>query len=770
MESESSTLDTKQDAENLVKDEKESKEETANVSKDEGTSLEKKTEVKANKSNEAEIGISEYLGKHNGFFGILKQRYSDFVVNEINSAGEVVHLTDRKVPPVPEVIPEMPTELPPELTPNVLEQLDELVGIPRPARIPLVPLPKRSGDDEDMTEDLSESASKVEKNVSLEKKAEPTEILIDVNNVTKEGRTNIHRAVKAKYTSITSFYKEGDDGNKYIVIQNKKSGGNIPKRNSWPKSSLYTTFVLYKENIDTIDAINHLARKTGVKANMFAYAGTKDKRGKTSQLVSVPRVAPERLCQAANFRLIHLGNFRFLPTPQKLGQLRGNKFRIVLREVKDNDEVIMSAVEALKTNGFINYFGSQRFGTTSVSTHSIGRELLKSNWQKAVNLILAPRDNDNPVIKECRTIWKETGDAEAALKVLGRERDSFIEGKLLSGLRDFQRNDLVGALGLIPRNVRVLYLHAYQSFIWNKVVSRRIAKYGLKVLPGDIIRHKNSSNLKDEDLAEEMVDDENKTDVDGENDSEKKDEQKGEKNELSKANIHIVSEEEAKVTHISDVLLPLPGYRIEYPKNEMKDWFIELLEADGLTIDALNHRVKCYSVIGSYRRLVVQPSDITSCITYYSDPTKPLIQSDMDKLLSELVDDNLLKEGPYKAVIIEMSLPASTYATMALRELLKMDTSSAFQAKLNEVCYSVDSRPGSERGFERSGYRGRGDASGDYHGRGKRNWQSHGRGRYRGDSSRDFGGGGKGGRGEKRHWRGHHGRGSKRGRFSHKEF
>ncbi|MPC83840.1 hypothetical protein E2C01_078560 [Portunus trituberculatus] len=29
----------------------------------------------------------------------------------------------------------------------------------------------------------------------------------------------------------------------------------------WPKAQMYTTFVLYKENVDTMEAINHIAWK-----------------------------------------------------------------------------------------------------------------------------------------------------------------------------------------------------------------------------------------------------------------------------------------------------------------------------------------------------------------------------------------------------------------------------------------------------------------------------------------------------------------------------
>ena len=50
--------------------------------------------------SECDVGILQYCSKHEGFCGILKQRYSDFLVNEINIDGRTVHLTSTELPEV----------------------------------------------------------------------------------------------------------------------------------------------------------------------------------------------------------------------------------------------------------------------------------------------------------------------------------------------------------------------------------------------------------------------------------------------------------------------------------------------------------------------------------------------------------------------------------------------------------------------------------------------------------------------------------------------
>lgn len=62
------------------------------------------------------------------------------------------------------------------------------------------------------------------------------------------------------------------------------------------------------------------------------------------------------------------------------------RFRIALRHVAGEDENIIKNLENLQNNGFINYYGLQRFGNSAeIPTYKIGIALLKSDFKEVRN-------------------------------------------------------------------------------------------------------------------------------------------------------------------------------------------------------------------------------------------------------------------------------------------------------------------------------------------------------------------------------------------------
>lgn len=108
-------------------------------------------------------------------------------------------------------------------------------------------------------------------------------------------------------------------------------------------------------------------------------------------------------------------------------------------------------------------------------SYNAGRAILCCKWAEVVDLILRPRSDDPKDLIRAREYWAATKDPKGTLNKIPRQK--CMESKLLQGLIKYcsgSKNDFLGALQVLPRNMRLMYVHAYQSYVWNSMVTRRI--------------------------------------------------------------------------------------------------------------------------------------------------------------------------------------------------------------------------------------------------------------------------------------------------------
>ncbi|XP_053212957.1 pseudouridylate synthase 7 homolog [Panonychus citri] len=564
---------------------------------------------KTYKVSEKEAFISEYLGDHRGFTGEIKQRYSDFIVHEIDQSGQIVKLTDTKQP----IDDNKPVETATGPTMSII------------------------------TPELQHKLSEL----SIDKNADKVEISVD--GLQKDERTQIHKYIKEKYTGLESNYAD-KDGVKVILVMRK--GQNARQRSvDWPVGKPnFVHFVLYQENHGTLEAIEKISRFTGRPPKAFTYAGTKDKRSISTQKISSYRQNLDKLFDlnnilGKNISAIMIGNITFEREPIRLGQATGNRFDLVMRDLIYNQEDdIHHAFQNVREKGFINYFGTQRFGMNSSPSHSIGLAVLKEDWLTVLDLILcekkvdieSSRSGQLASFNQSMKIWKETRNPELVLKELNYRNSR--EARIMKGIiKSGSNNNYFAGFCQITRNQRMLYLHAYQSLLFNQMASFRIQRYGLKVVAGDLlISEKDKLDQTDKQIKP-----------------------------------RVATENDVTTASIEDVVLPILGVSSILPENEVTTKLNELLEADGITVETFNIKQKDLHLSGTYRKLLCRPTDMEMEIVSYEDNTKPLFASDLDILREKQLEPT---QGSKKALKLSITLPTSAYATVMLREMMKTDT------------------------------------------------------------------------------------------------
>ncbi len=240
-----------------------------------------------------------------------------------------------------------------------------------------------------------------------------------------------------------------------------------PAKEEWKRKEekgFYVWFDLTKRNYDMFRCLKLLARRLGVSMKRFGYAGVKDKRALTMQKVSVWNVPAERL-KEIRLKDIELSNFEERNERINLGDLKANEFEITVRDIAPKErEGIEKNLEKTRKDGFINYFGEQRFGMRG-DTHLVGKEILKNNLEEAVWLYLTNKGNESEEISAFRENLRKTRDIRQGL----RECPKVLRNEIIL-MNHLVRtpNDYAGALRRLNKKFRRMLVHAYQSYLWNE--------------------------------------------------------------------------------------------------------------------------------------------------------------------------------------------------------------------------------------------------------------------------------------------------------------
>jgi len=232
----------------------------------------------------------------------------------------------------------------------------------------------------------------------------------------------------------------------------------------------YPLYRLKKSNISTIEAIRLLAKIFKIHPADIGFAGLKDKFGITSQYITlIKKDIPEKLClKRINGKWVKVKNvdfssetglcIKFIGNVEKklsIGEIDGNYFRIKIRNLsKEKIKKIHRNIEIVRQFGFPNYFGEQRFGNLKGQKDFILLYLLKGDYKKVIEIYLKNKGYRGPLGN-----WEEIyGKLKDFLEVY--EKD-FILG-LKRGLKPEK------ALRILPKNVRLMFNFAFQSFLWNR--------------------------------------------------------------------------------------------------------------------------------------------------------------------------------------------------------------------------------------------------------------------------------------------------------------
>lgn len=371
-------------------------------------------------------------------------------------------------------------------------------------------------------------------------------------------------------------------------------------------------------NWETNLLIRELSDRLHISRKRISFAGTKDKRAKTSQMISLYKVSKDDLSKIF-IKDVSITNSYYSDRPVKLGDLTGNNFEITIRNIDGEDEDIKKIQSSIiKKGGFPNFYGIQRFGITRPVTHIVGKHIVKGSFEDAVfSYIANPMKTESEESYKVRNTLEKDRDYAKALRSYPfyLNYEISILNKLVQDPTDF-----ISALKELPNNLLTMFIYAYQSYLYNKMLSERIIREIPidKAVPGDIVLPIRKGNIENQEIK---VKDSNIEKIN---------------NQISKGN-----------AVVSGLLI---GSDSTFADGEMGEIEHRIVEKEKIDYrDFIIPEIPFISSKGSRRGLISK------------------VQKIEYKIIKDTINKNSL------AVILKFKLDKGSYATSLLREFMKSE-------------------------------------------------------------------------------------------------
>lgn len=227
----------------------------------------------------------------------------------------------------------------------------------------------------------------------------------------------------------------------------------------------HALYRLEKTGWTTPDALAAIRRRWRIDPHRLSYGGLKDRHARTVQFLTIHH-GPRRRLNHERIRVEYLGQ---VGEPYTSQHIRGNRFELTLRDVAEAEIPLHERTLAeVARIGVPNYFDDQRFGSVSPGREFVARALVDGRFEDALKLALtAPYEFDRtPQKKEKALLRQFWGDWNKLKESLPRSHARSLVSYLVDHPDDFR-----GAVARLRPELRGLYLSAYQSHLWNRILT-----------------------------------------------------------------------------------------------------------------------------------------------------------------------------------------------------------------------------------------------------------------------------------------------------------